>query len=129
MPLIRFNCLAFVASLACASGAALAAPSPAPSDVPDTWVLERSGRDVCQIRLSGRAFGSDARQAAADAACAPVLQAQVVAWRPTTDGLDLIAADGSVVGSFERWSQSLFVGRGARFGDVQLSRAFSASPR
>lgn len=125
MHLIRFASLALSASLICASGAVAAAPLPAPSDVPDAWLLQRAGREVCEIRLSGHAFGSDARRATADAACAPVLRAQVVAWRPTADGLDLVASDGSIVASFERWSQSLFVGRGPRFGDVQLSRAFS----
>jgi hypothetical protein len=116
-----------------AAAAALAGPALAydgeagvplqPSEAAGVWSLGAGSdnRTVCQLDLGQRRTSLGyALRTRGD--CSPALDAQPVAWTPTSDGMRLVAADGSTVQSFGRWSNSLFTTHINSQVDLQLRR-------
>jgi hypothetical protein len=112
---------AAVASLSC--GLAAAQPPASPGAVADAWQLQSRGRVVCTLELYGRAPKGGPYAAEIPSDCRGALPPGVVGWKPTPEGIALVARDGAAVVAFERWSESLFVSTGAGAPDLQLARA------
>jgi hypothetical protein len=119
----------FAAGAACAAALtalpALAADHEAgvpltPAEAAGVWTLETGGRDLCTMTLGTQKTG--AGYAVQAASCASALPATPSAWRPTSDGMALVGADGARVVAFNRWSNSLFVSHRASGTDLQLRR-------
>ncbi len=100
-----------------------AGAAPKPGDVADAWLLQGRGQIICRLTLSGRATKAGPYGAEIPADCRNALPAGAAGWKPIADGIALVAADGSVLVAFERWSESLFVSTGAGAPDLQLARA------
>ena len=91
-----------------------------PAEAAGAWSLETNGQPLCRLDLGRRrAAGGYAVRAQGD--CGQALSAAPAGWAPTADGMRLVAADGSTVMGFHRWSNSLFVAHTPN-GDVQLRR-------
>jgi hypothetical protein len=119
MPIIA----AIAAALTLTAGGALAKPAN-PGEMADSWLLQSHGQTLCQLKLSGTANQAGVLGAQIPADCGSNLPAGATGWKPTDQGLALVAADGSVLMNFHRWSESLYVSSAAGGGpDLQLSRA------
>jgi len=94
----------------------------APADAAGPWTVETGGHAVCVIKLSAAKAGNAGFALNAPADCAAALPASVAGWTPSGDGMALTGADGQVVLSFGRWSNSLFVSHQASGVDIQLQR-------
>jgi hypothetical protein len=112
-------------SAALVAGPALCADNEAgvplrPAEAAGAWSLETNGQPLCVLDLGGRraARGYAVRS---QGGCGRALPAAPARWAPTADGMRLIAADGSTVMGFHRWSNSLFVAH-TPGGDLQLRR-------
>ena len=93
-----------------------------PGEIADAWVLQAHGHVLCRLTLSGRATKAGPYGADIPADCQSALPAGAAGWKPTADGIVLVAADGAVLVAFDRWSESLFVSSGPG-PDLQLARA------
>jgi hypothetical protein len=121
---MRRRTIAIVGSLAALGlglGAALAADHEAgvpltPQEAAGGWTVETGGHSICMVRLTAD-YG-----ARADGTCSDALPAGVTGWKATSDGMALLGADGQVLVSFGRWSNSLFVSHRSGGTDVQLMR-------
>jgi len=91
-------------------------------DIADAWLLQAHGQVLCRLTLSGRASHGGPYHANIPADCRSALPAGATGWKPTPDGIVLVAADGEVLVAFARWSESLFVSSGPG-PDLQLARA------
>jgi len=100
-----------------------AGAAPKPGEVADAWLLESHGQIICRLTLSHRATRAGPYGAEIPADCRGALPAGAAGWKPITDGITLVAADGAVLIAFERWSESLFVSTGSGAPDLQLARA------
>lgn len=124
---MRITTFAVTAALAALALPAFAADNEAgvpltPREAAGAWVLESGGVDICTVKMESTKVG-DGYAAHAEPACRPTLGGQAARWQPTSNGMRLLAADGSPLLSFDRWSNSLFVSnRGG--ADVQLRRKF-----
>src|SRR5580692_3041878 len=94
----------------------------APSDAAGPWTLETGGHAICVIQLSSAKAGNAGFGFKAPATCGDTLPAGVAGWVPSGDGMALTGADGQVVMSFGRWSNSLFVSHQSSGVDIQLQR-------
>jgi hypothetical protein len=120
----RLAVVVIAAALGLSALPALAQPPAKPNEVADSWQLESKGQILCVLRLTGRPAKGGARYGAEiPADCRAALPAGAAGWTPTEGGMALVAADGTALVSFERWSESLFVSTGAGVPDLQLSRA------
>jgi Protease inhibitor Inh len=116
-----------VAASSLAAGAAFAVDHGAnvplaPSDAAGPWTLETGGHAVCVIKLSSAKAGNAGFGLTAPATCGAALPAGVTGWVPSGNGMALTGADGQVVLSFGRWSNSLFVSHQSSGVDIQLQR-------
>jgi hypothetical protein len=101
---------------------ARAQPPAKPGEIADAWVLQAHGHVLCRLTLSARATKAGRYGADIPADCQSALPAGAAGWKPTADGIALVAADGTVLIAFDRWSESLFVSTGSG-PDLQLARA------
>jgi len=93
----------------------------APAEAAGPWTVQTDGRDVCVLTLKAEK-GGRGYAVTPPATCHEALPGKPVAWRPTADGMQLLAADGRPLLAFNRWSNSLFVAHRASGFDVQLRR-------
>lgn len=68
------------------------------------WALSTAGRTICEIRLGAARGPSGVYPAQIPAACGAVLPPGLVGWKPVTDGLALVGADGRSVVDFNQWT-------------------------
>jgi hypothetical protein len=119
------NITAMAMAAALVAGPALGADNEAgvplrPAEAAGAWSLETNGRPLCVLDLGrGRAAGGFAVRTRGG--CGDAFPAAPARWSPTADGMRLVAADGSTVMGFHRWSNSLFVAHTPN-GDLQLRR-------
>jgi hypothetical protein len=112
--------IAMAIGAALVAGSAMCADNEAgvplrPAEAAGAWSLEANGQSLCVLNL-GRGHAVRSR-----GSCGQALPAAPRSWAPTADGMSLIAADGSTVMGFHRWSNSLFVAH-TPGGDLQLRR-------
>ena len=96
----RTSASAALAALAAFTGAAQAMTTPAlidPAAMAGTWTLSREGGPTCVMTL--RAAGTSTRGHPLElGSCARVAGiARAISWRVSSDGIGLVAADGSTV--------------------------------
>jgi hypothetical protein len=112
--------LAGAALLTCAFGASAAdneAGAPLkPAEAAGAWTIESGGHALCTLTLGA------GHTVKAPAACGDVLPTRPTGWQATTDGMQLVSADGQPVIAFHRWSNSLFVSHRSSGVDIQLRR-------
>ena len=96
-----------------------------PAEAAGTWTVESQGRAICTVTLRGdkAANGYGARAAG----CGQAIPGAPVAWKPTSDGMALVGADGATLIAFNRWSNSLFVSHRGSGADIQLRRGGPSS--
>ena len=97
-----------------------------PSEAGGAWTLESGGRNICVVTLGETRVGKGYSAKAAPG-CAGVLPGDPVAWQSTTDGMQLVGADGQTLIGFGRWSNSLFVSHQSSGVDIQLKRGTTKS--
>ena len=87
-----------------------------PAEAAGGWTVETSGHAVCMITLTA------SHGATVGNGCGDALPSGITNWAATGDGMALSGADGQVLASFSRWSNSLFVSHRSGGVDVQLMR-------
>nr|MEA2799754.1 Protease inhibitor Inh [Phenylobacterium sp.] len=87
-----------------------------PAEAAGPWTIESGGHALCTLTLSA------SHTVSTPAACGEFLPTSPTGWQPTKDGMQLVAADGQPVLTFQRWSNSLFVSHRASGVDIQLRR-------
>lgn len=97
-----------------------------PSEASGAWTIESGGRNICVVTLGATRVGKG-YSAKAEPGCAGALPGDPVAWQSTTDGMQLVGADGQTLIGFDRWSNSLFVSHQSSGVDIQLKRGATKS--
>lgn len=87
-----------------------------PAEAAGAWTVASQGRDLCVLTLGA------AHTVKAPADCREALAGDPTGWQPTSDGMQLVGADGRQMLAFHRWSNSLFVSHRSSGFDVQLRR-------
>ena len=86
------------------------------------WLVESHGQTTCRIRLDAAQASPGVYRISASE-CGDALPSGVTGWRPESNGLSLLDAQGQVVVKFNRWSNSLMVAPRSNGVDLQLQRA------
>ena len=84
--------------------------------------LETQGRTLCRLALRLQAAGQGLYAVDLPSGCGDALPAGVAAWKPVTDGLALVDAQGHILVDFDNWSPDLLVSRRSSGADLQLRR-------
>ncbi|HEY5107473.1 MAG TPA: AprI/Inh family metalloprotease inhibitor [Caulobacteraceae bacterium] len=111
----------FAALPACAADNEAGVPL-SPRDAAGAWTVESQGTAICTLRLSAARSAHGSFRLQAPSGCGDAIPAGAVGWTPTHDGMALTGADGAVLISFNRWSNSLFVSHRSSGSDLQLKR-------
>ena len=120
MKTLLLTAAALAASLVTAS-TALAADNEAgvpltPAEAAGPWTVSSEGQDLCTLTL-----GAD-HAVKSSSSCNSALSGSPKAWQATSDGVQLMGADGKQIMAFHRWSNSLFVSHRRSGEDIQLRR-------
>lgn len=87
-----------------------------PAEAAGAWTVSSEGQDLCTLTLTA------AHAVKSSASCNSALPGTPTSWQPTSDGMQLMGANGQQVMAFHRWSNSLFVSHRRSGEDVQLRR-------
>ncbi|HEY3950198.1 AprI/Inh family metalloprotease inhibitor [Phenylobacterium sp.] len=87
-----------------------------PTEAAGAWTISSEGQDLCTLTLNA------SHGVKSQAACNSALPGAPTSWQPTSDGVELMGADGKQIMAFHRWSNSLFVSHRHSGEDVQLRR-------
>jgi hypothetical protein len=90
------------------------------------WTLTSGGRTICALRLGAERSPAGAYAADIPADCATALPAGVVGWKPVTDGMALVGADGRSMIDFNQWTPRDLVARRRGAPPLALTRSKSA---
>lgn len=90
------------------------------------WTLRTGGQTICTLALGGERGPDGVYPIDIPPACAPALPPGLAGWKPVTDGMALVAADGQLTLDFNQWTPRDLVARrrGAPF--LELIRPKSA---
>jgi hypothetical protein len=87
-----------------------------PTEAAGSWTVASNGQDLCTVTLSA------SHGAKAQSSCRDVIPGAPTTWQSTSDGVQLLSADGHELIAFHRWSNSLFVSHRSSGVDLQLRR-------
>ena len=87
-----------------------------PQEAAGAWTISSEGQDLCTLTLTA------AHGVKSSASCNSALPSTPTTWQPTSDGMQLMGANGQQVMTFHRWSNSLFVSHRRSGEDIQLRR-------
>jgi hypothetical protein len=86
------------------------------------WTLQTRAGPICTVSFRADRLANGANAADIPSACAAALPPGVVGWKPVTDGLALVGADGKILLDFNQWTPRDLVARRAGAPYLELVR-------